>query len=130
MRKVKISDYIKFSRNWIRVTDLAKKLKIKHPSVSEFIKNNPDLFLIKKKGKETYVIAKHCRYPEPLFSKEIEGFFDTIRKYTRYCGSCGKTLDLEYADWHLPFCKKCRLNVIEKELKIKVDMRIRKMIGG
>ncbi len=42
--------------------------------------------------------------------------FETIKKYSKFCSSCGKPLDLDFADWHLPFCKECRMDVIRKEI--------------
>lgn len=47
-----------------------------------------------------------------------ERIFDIIRAFSKYCARCAKPLDLNYTDWHLPFCKKCRSDITEMQRKI------------
>ena len=46
-----------------------------------------------------------------------EAVFDDIRKYSKYCTRCKRKLDLPWSDWHMPFCQKCRKEIIESKIK-------------
>jgi endogenous inhibitor of DNA gyrase (YacG/DUF329 family) len=50
------------------------------------------------------------------FDNELNNTFEIIRKYSKYCSICGKNLKLNYIDWHLPFCIKCRHKILKKSM--------------
>lgn len=43
--------------------------------------------------------------------------FPLIRKYSKFCARCGGILDLNFKDFHMPFCNKCRDYLVDIEKK-------------
>lgn len=41
--------------------------------------------------------------------------FPLIRRESKFCSRCGKKLDLKFPDFHMPFCMKCRQELVDKE---------------
>ena len=52
---------------------------------------------------------------------------DIVQRFGKYCTRCKTELDLNWK-WHLPFCKKCRQEVITilKDEQIEMMERIKK----
>lgn len=41
--------------------------------------------------------------------------FPLIRKYAKFCSRCGKKMDLTFPDFHMPFCMKCRQDLVDEQ---------------
>lgn len=53
-----------------------------------------------------------------MYNPDDNHIFETIRKESKFCSICGNKLDLDaFRDWHLPFCKKCRMKLNSRLLK-------------
>jgi hypothetical protein len=66
----------------------------------------------KKAEMMTKAIAKDSAMTRnPLMMRE-NPLWIVIRVNSRFCARCGKKLDLPFKDFHLPFCTKCRDEVI------------------
>lgn len=42
--------------------------------------------------------------------------FPLIRQHSIFCSKCGNKLDLKYKNFHMPFCQKCRIEIMKKEM--------------
>jgi len=51
----------------------------------------------------------------------IDKVFDIIRAHSKYCSVCGAKLDLGDREWHLPFCTRCRMLIIDKAVEQKAS---------
>ncbi len=53
---------------------------------------------------------------ETAKNRKQDVMFNVITKYTKYCARCGHNYDMRMSGHHhLPFCKKCRENIITNE---------------
>ena len=50
-------------------------------------------------------------------NEATERCFKSIKKYTKFCASCGKPFNMSISGHHhFPFCEVCRIGIIQKEM--------------